>query len=247
MQDLLKNKVAVVTGASRGIGAAIAVKMAQYGADVVLLARNAEKLEQTAQKIRKLGRKALPIACDIKDIHMIPQVMARIQQTFPDQHIWVNNAGISQNISLEALDESHWDALMDINLKATFFWSQAAFNLMKKDGGRIIHIASIGGQKGARSNGLHYVASKGGLIALSKGLALNGAPYGILSNVVCPGLIDTDMAVQLDFDRAYIQQVPLNRLGTPDDIAGACVYLASPLANYVTGATIDVNGGLYLR
>lgn len=177
MQDLLKNQVAVVTGASRGIGEAIALNMAKYGADVVLLARNAEKLEQTAQKIRSLGRIALPITCDIKDIHVIPQVMAQIQQTFPALHIWVNNAGISQNISLEALDESHWDTLMDINLKAAFFWSQAVFELMKKDGGKIIHIASIGGQKGARNNGLHYVASKGGLIALSKGLALNGAPY----------------------------------------------------------------------
>lgn len=245
---LLSGKTAVVTGASYGIGRATALAFAQHGADVALLARSAEKLSETAELVRQRGRRALPIPCDVTDLSSIPAVMEQLLSQFPKVDIWVNNAGISQNIPLEQLEEADWDALMAVNLKAVFFWSKAIYSVMKaQGGGRLIHIASIGGQKGARNNGLHYVASKGGVIALSKGFALNGAPYQILSNVVCPGLIDTDMASQLGFDSAYIQQVPLQRLGSAEDVAGACVYLGSSLSNYVTGATLDVNGGLYLR
>ncbi|MBQ6733864.1 MAG: SDR family oxidoreductase, partial [Lachnospiraceae bacterium] len=225
-----------------------ALLCAEHGADLVLMARNTSLLEQAAQEIRAIGGKALPVSCDLTDYTMIPGVIERIVSEFGRIDVWVNNAGISLNVAPEDLTEEMWNTLMDVNLKSVFLWSQAAYRqMMKQKSGRLIHISSIGGQKGARNNGVHYVASKGGIIAMSKGLALTGAPYGITSNTICPGLVDTDMAVELGFDEAYISQVPLKRLATGRDIGGAVVYLSSALSDYVTGATLDVNGGLYLR
>lgn len=246
--DLLKGKVAVVTGASRGIGADIVLSLAASGADVALIARNKTLLEDVAAKVRELGQKAFVLACDLTDFENISTFFSQITAEYPKIDIWVNNAGISENLQPEDIDEERWDNLLDTNLKSVFLWTRQAYMHMQKNGGgRLIHISSIGGQKGAKANGVHYVSSKGGIISMSKGLALTGAPYGILSNTICPGLIATDMAVQLGFSEEYIKTVPLGRLGSGEDIAGAVVYLASPLADYVTGATIDVNGGLYLR
>ncbi len=247
MADLLKGKVAIITGAAQGIGKSIARRMGQEGANVIILDMKEEKAKQVAEEIRQYGVKSEGVYFNATDISAIKPLFQSIKEKYGSIDILVNNAGISQNTSILDLTEEQWDLVLDINLKSVFFCSQAAFAIMQEqNGGCIINMSSLAGQRGGRTTGASYTASKSGVLGLTKTFALNGGPFNIRTNAICPGLIDTQMAVDLGFKNNF-SEVALNRLGSPDEIAGVAVFLASDLASYVSGHTVDVNGAQYLR
>lgn len=247
MADLLKGKVAIITGAAQGIGESIARRMGQEGANVIILDMKVEKAKQVAEEITQYGVKSEGLYFNATDISGIKPLFNSIKEKYGSIDILVNNAGISQNATILELTEEQWDLVLDINLKSVFFCSQAAFAIMKdQNSGCIINMSSLAGQRGGRTTGASYTASKSGVLGLTKTFALNGGPFNIRTNAICPGLIDTQMAVDLGFKNNF-SEVALNRLGSPDEIAGVAVFLASDLASYVSGHTVDVNGAQYLR
>lgn len=247
MADLLRGKVAVITGAAQGIGEAIARKMGKEGADVIILDMKEEKAKEVAEEISRDGVKSEGLYFNATDIPAIKPLFNEIKKEYGSIDILVNNAGISQNASILDLTEEQWDLVVDINLKSVFFCSQAVFAIMKEQkSGCIINMSSMAGQRGGRTTGASYTASKAGVLGLTKTFALNGGQFNIRANAICPGLIDTQMAVDLGFKNNF-SEVALNRLGSPDEIAGVAVFLASDLSSYVSGHTVDVNGAQYLR
>lgn len=185
---------------------------------------------------------------DVADIPDIRRQCAAVVERFGRIDIWVNNAGISQNLPIEEVEGDDWDRVIGVDLKGTFFCSQAAFRVMKRQGGgKIINIASLAGERGGRFAGAHYAAAKAGVIALTKSFALSGGEFHINVNAIAPGLVRTQMAADLGFLQGDHADIPLGRLATPRDVGGAALYLASSLSDYVTGFTIDVNGGMFMR
>lgn len=248
MKELLEGKLAVVTGASRGIGEGIALTFAAHGAVVVAADIDEDGAAVVAGKIRDAGGAAESVRMDVADIADIRRACDAIAERHGRIDVWVNNAGISQNLPIEDLEGEDWDRIMNVDLRGTFFCSQAAFRVMKRQGGgRIINIASLAGERGGRFAGAHYSAAKAGVIVLTKCLALSGGEFHINVNAIAPGLIQTPMAEELGFLRGDHADIPLGRLGTPRDIGDAALFLASSLSEYVTGATIDVNGGMFMR
>jgi NAD(P)-dependent dehydrogenase (short-subunit alcohol dehydrogenase family) len=249
--ELLEGKVALVTGASKDMGAAIARLLAQHGADVALTARSESMLEEVAADIRRGGRRAVPIAADLTDFGGLPEIVTSTVSQLGSLDILVNNAGggdwSSYGWALR-LNEQQWDTMFDLNLKAPMFLSQAAAAVMKeRGGGRIINISSGAGSH-ASPRMSSYGAAKAGLENLSQTLAAEWAQFGIRVNVVIPGLIDTANARQSTFatperEEHFRSMMPLGRIGLPADIAGAVLYFASPAAEWVTGTTLLVNGG----
>ena len=248
----MADRVAVVTGSGRGIGAAIARRLAEYGAKVVLTDINAEGIEELEKDLVVKGYEAKSIVFNVADFDNIPKQVERIHALFGSIDIWVNNAGITESAAIESITEQQWDRMQDINLKSVFFCSQAVFKIMKEQRyGRLVHISSMAGERGGRGSSASYSASKAGVINLAKCFALNGGQYNITSNAVCPGRTLTEMAKGLSWltdpkDDPKLT-IPLCRFGTPEDIADAVLFLASDLSSYVTGAVLDVNGGLYMR
>lgn len=252
MKDLLADRVAVVTGSGRGIGAAIARRLAEYGAKVVLTDINAQGIEELEKDLVAKGYEAKSIVFNVADFDNIPKQVERIHALFGSIDIWVNNAGITESAAIESITEQQWDRMQDIDLKSVFFCSQAVFKIMKEQRyGRLVHISSMAGERGGRGSSASYSAAKAGVINLAKSFALNGGQYNITSNAVCPGRTLTEMAKGLSWltdpkDDPKLT-IPLCRFGTPEDIADAVLFLASDLSSYVTGAVLDVNGGLYMR
>jgi NAD(P)-dependent dehydrogenase (short-subunit alcohol dehydrogenase family) len=248
MKGLLEKKVAVVTGGCRGIGEGIALKFAENGAAVVVADIDLSRSSTVVEKIRGYGVEAESVQLDIANIAEIRSQCAAIVKRFGRIDIWVNNAGITQNLPIEDLEGDDWDRIMSIDLRGTFFCSQAAFRVMKDQrGGKIINIASLAGERGGRYAGAHYSAAKAGVIVLTKCFALSGGEFNINVNAIAPGLIQTQMAEDLGFLRGEHKDIPLQRLGTTGDVGDAALYLASGLSDYVTGMTIDVNGGMFMR
>jgi 3-oxoacyl-[acyl-carrier protein] reductase len=248
MNSLLEKKVAVVTGGCRGIGEAIAMKLAENGATVVIADIDMSRAPTVIGEIRGYGVEGAGVRMDVADIQDVRAQSGSIRQRFGRIDIWVNNAGISQNIPIEALEGDDWDRIMNIDLRGTFFCSQAAFRIMKdQGGGKIINIASIAGERGGRYAGAHYSAAKAGVIVLTKCFALCGGEYNINVNAIAPGLIKTHMAEELGTLHGGTTEIPLQRFGEPTDVANAVLFLASHLSDYVTGMTIDVNGGMLMR
>jgi 3-oxoacyl-[acyl-carrier protein] reductase len=248
MKGLLEKKVAVVTGGCRGIGEGIALRFAENGASVVIADIDVSTAPTLLEKMRGFGVEAESARLDVADIADIRSRCAAIVRRFGRIDIWVNNAGISQNLPIDELEGEDWDRIMNVDLRGTFFCSQAAFRVMKSQhGGKIINIASIAGERGGRFAGAHYSAAKAGVIVLTKCFALSGGEHHIAVNAIAPGLIETPMAAELGFLRVDLADIPLRRLGTPGDVADAALFLASGLSDYVTGMTIDVNGGMLMR
>lgn len=247
----LSGKSAVVTGARRGIGKGIATALALAGADVLIADIDLAECEATAQEIQtKTGRKIIACKCDVSQKTEVEAVIAQAIAEFGKLDILVNNAGIYEPKPVLDLTEADWDRTININLKGEFLCAQAAAREMAKNKwGRIINIASIAaGQVGVGFlASAHYCASKGGITAMTEALALELAPLGIRVNAVGPGVIDTPMTKGITIDekakQGLLMRVPVGRLGTPEDIAGLVVYLASEEADYVTGATFFVDGG----
>jgi len=246
----LDGRVALVTGASRGIGAAIALELALAGADLVLVGRSAEPLARVADEIRQSGRAALPVVADIADAAQVRRSVDDAVARFERVDVLVNNAGLGSRGPYDTVSADEWSAVLDVNLSAAFNYVQAVTPGMRlRRWGRIINIASISGQTGGVSGSVAYSSSKAGLIGFTKTLARDLGPFGVTANAIAPGQIETDMSRVLTADeREFItNSIPLGRLGEPEDIAYAVRFLASEEAGYITGATLDVNGGILRR
>jgi len=242
----LTGRVAVVTGAARGIGKAAAEVLHKAGAAVAIA-----DLDQpgAADVARSLGERALGLYVDVSNAEAVQAMVDQVVKVFGGVDILVNSAGICKRGRILEIPEEEWDQLLAINLKGTFLCCRAALpSMIERGWGRIVNIASISGKIGGLMVGVHYAASKGGVLALTKGLAREAAPQGITVNAVCPALVDTDMSslfTDEELER-YIATVPLRRLGKPEDVAQAVLYLCSEEASYITGEVLDINGGLLM-
>jgi len=243
----LEGRVALVTGASRGIGRAIAQGLATRGATVVAAARG-EHAAGTAADIQAGGGRAQAASLDVTDRDAVDAVIARMVEEFGRIDILVNNAGIARDQLLLRMKRDDWDAVLATNLTAAYSCIQAALKpMLRQRSGRIVNVSSVVGQAG-NAGQANYAASKAGLIGLTKAVALEVASRNITVNAVAPGLIDTDMtrAVSASAQESWQGRIPLGRLGTPEDVAAAVVFLASDEAAYITGHVLAVNGGMYV-
>jgi 3-oxoacyl-[acyl-carrier protein] reductase len=244
----LEGRVALVTGASQGIGKAIALELAKAGATVALAARNEAKLAEVKAEIEAVGGKAESFALDVSNEDVIKAGAKDIVAKLGAVHVLVNNAGVTRDTLMLRMKTTDWDDVLDTNLKGAFLLTQALLQpMMKARWGRVINISSVNGELGAPGQA-NYSASKAGLIGLTKSMAREFASRGITVNAVAPGFIETDMTHVLTEDQknAMLGAVPLGRAGTVADIAAAVRFLASEEAGYITGHTLDVNGGLYM-
>jgi 3-oxoacyl-[acyl-carrier protein] reductase len=246
---MLTNQVALVTGASRGIGRAIALKLAEAGAHVVVNYAGSEAAAaETAAKIREMGREALVIRANIASTDEVNEMFKQALDHFGRLDILVNNAGITRDNLLMRMKEEEWDEVINTNLKGVFTCIKAATRpMMKQRSGRIINIASVVGFLG-NAGQANYVAAKAGVIGLTKTSARELASRGITVNAVAPGFIDTDMTAKLpeDLREAMLRQIPLGRLGQSEEVAAAVLFLASDAASYMTGQTLHIDGGMFM-
>jgi 3-oxoacyl-[acyl-carrier protein] reductase len=244
----LTNQIAVVTGAGRGIGRAIALKFANEGADVVVISRTQENSEKVAAEIRALGRKAWAHAVDVADAAAVNAAAEKILAEADKVDILVNNAGVTRDGLLMRMSDADWDTVLNTNLKGAFLVTKAFSRAMiKARTGRIINISSVIGLIG-NAGQCNYAASKAGLIGFTQSAAKELAGRGITVNAIAPGFIETDMTAELkeEMKAALLKQIPLGCLGQAEDIAGAALYLASPAARYVTGQVLTVDGGMVM-
>lgn len=244
----LENKVAIVTGASRGIGKAIAEEFAKAGATVVCVSRSQIDIDNVANNINNKGDKAIAIACDITNTEQYQELAKSVMDKFGSIDILVNNAGVTKDGLIMRMSENDWDIVVNTNLKGAFNGTKAVTrHMMKQRSGRIINISSVVGLIG-NAGQANYAASKAGLIGLTKATAKELASRGITANCIAPGYIETDMTKQLS-DKvrdALIQQIPLGRIGQAKDIASIVCFLASDNAGYITGQTFTVDGGMVM-
>lgn len=245
----LSNQVALVTGASRGIGKAIALGLGAAGATVVGTATTDAGATAISEYLSAAGIKGRGAALDVKDGARVDSLIAEIEQTFGGVSVLVNNAGITQDNLAMRMKESEWDDVIDTDLKSVFRLSKAVLRgMMKARAGRIISITSVVGSSG-NAGQINYAAAKAGIGGLTRSLAREIGSRGITVNCVAPGFIDTDMTRVLpEAQREALKgQIPLGRLGTAEEIAAAVVFLASPKAGYITGTTLHVNGGMFMN
>ena len=241
-------RIALITGASQGIGRACALELARSGASVALAARNLDKLAQVAAEISSAGGTARAFALDVANEDSIKECAKAVLAHFGGVHILVNNAGITRDILAMRMKRKDWDDVLTTNLTGAFLLTQALMSQMVKNRwGRIINITSVVGETGQAGQS-NYAAAKAGLIGLTKSLARELASRSITVNAVAPGYIETAMTAVLTDDQknAMTQHIPLGRVGTDVDIAHAVTFLASEEASYITGHTLDVNGGMFM-
>lgn len=244
----LEGKVAVVTGASRGLGRAIAEGFARAGADLVVN-YNSTPCQDLVDYVVSLGRKAIAVQADVSKVADCERLIDEAVKNFGRLDILVNNAGITRDTLLMRMDEEAWDSVINTNLKSAYATCRAACKpMMKARGGSIINISSVSGIMG-QAGQANYSASKSGLIGLTKTIARELASRGIRANCIAPGFIDSDMTSVLDekLKEQVLNEIPLKAFGKPEDIANAALYLASDMARYVTGTTLAVDGGLTMR
>jgi len=256
----LNQQVAIVTGAGRGIGRAIAFELARMGADIVVAELDRAGAERTASDVRGLNRRATVVPTDVTSQKDLRAMAEQTRAEFGRIDILVNNAGIYRAAASVDVTEEHWDAIMNINAKAVFFASQAVLpTMIAQKRGVIVSLASMAGKIGSRTN-LPYNASKAAVISITKSLALAHAADGIRVNCVCPGFVETDMWAAVareqgallgqspeEFTRQRVRQVPLGRMECPEDVANLIGFLVSTRADYITGQAISVDGGLIMH
>jgi 3-oxoacyl-[acyl-carrier protein] reductase len=245
---MLENKIALVTGATRGIGQAIALQLGQHGATVVGTATTQNGAESIDRYLKEAGIKGVGIALNVNDAAQVNEAIKKIQETVGEIAILVNNAGITRDNLLVRMKDDEWDEILETNLKSIFRLSRAVLRaMMKARSGRIINISSVVGTIGNVGQ-TNYAAAKAGIFGFSKSLAREVGSRNITVNCIAPGFIDTDMtrALTEEQQQNLIQHVPLGRLGSPEEIAAAVVFFASPAAGYITGTTLHVNGGMYM-
>jgi len=246
----LTGQVAIVTGASRGLGRAMAVALGANGAKVACVARNTEKLAETVAAIQATGGEATSYACDVNDRESVNQVVDTVVETWEKLDILVNNAGITRDTLMAQMSDAQWDEVITTNLTGPFLFMRAAYMpMMRKRYGRIINISSVSGLVGnpGQSN---YSASKAGLIGVTRTLSRELAKRKITVNAIAPGFIESDMTQDLvdKFGQTVIDEakkrIPCQRLGVPEEVAAAVLFLASPAASYITGQILAVDGGM---
>jgi 3-oxoacyl-[acyl-carrier protein] reductase len=244
----LNGKIALVTGAAQGIGREIALALAADGADVAICDVNLEAAQKTAADLEAAGRKSLAMKANVAASPEVTAMIDQVVEKFGRIDILVNNAGITRDGLILRMKDEDWDLVLSINLKGAFLCSKAALKYMSKQrGGTIINIASIVGAMG-NAGQANYVASKAGLIGLTKTIAREYANRGVTANAVAPGFIETAMTQALaeNVRQELAKQIPMGKLGTPADVANAVRFLASPWASYISGQVIHVNGGMYM-
>ena len=241
----LNDKVVIITGASQGIGRTMATVFAESGANVICVARSEDKIKELSSEIENKGGRAIPIACDIGDGVAFSNTIKSVVDQFGKLDILINNAGITRDALLMRMNESQWDEVIQTNLKGAFFGMKAAIRpMMKNKFGRIINITSIVGLTGNPGQA-NYAASKAGLIGMTQSIAKEVGSRGITVNCIAPGWIDTEMTEELpeNSKRDLLDRIPTGKIGKPENIAHAAVFLASDEASYITGQTITVDGG----
>ncbi|HNX38011.1 MAG TPA: 3-oxoacyl-[acyl-carrier-protein] reductase [Candidatus Cloacimonadota bacterium] len=239
----------LITGSARGIGYALAERFAKSGATVLIMDLNPEAVEGTVQKLRAAGHKAFGYTGSVTDSAAMEEMFARIVSEHGKLDCLINNAGITKDNLVLRMKEEEWQAVLDINLKGSFICTQKAFkHMMKQRHGSIINIASVIGIMG-NAGQANYAASKGGIIAFTKSCAKEFASRNVRVNAVAPGFIETEMTAVLppEVKAEYAKVIPLNKMGSPDDVARLCVFLASEDSSYITGQTIAVDGGLTMH
>jgi 3-oxoacyl-[acyl-carrier protein] reductase len=242
----LANQTAVVTGAGRGIGRAIALKFAAEGADIICVSRSAENSEKVVGEVRALGRKAWAHAVDVSDAAAVDAVGEKILTDIQRVDILVNNAGVTRDGLLMRMSEADWDTVLDTNLKGAFLFTKALVRaFVKQRSGRIINVASVIGLVGNPGQA-NYAASKAGLFGFTKSVARELASRSITVNALAPGFIETDMTAALseELHAHVLKTIPMNRFGQAEDVADAALFLASPAARYITGHILSVDGGM---
>lgn len=244
----LDNEIALVTGASRGIGAAIADALAKAGATVVGTATSQSGAEAISNRLAAAGCKGRGMVLDVTDTTSVESIMQAINDEFGAPSILVNNAGITRDNLLMRMKDDEWQSIIDTNLTSIFRLSKAVLRgMMKARKGRIINISSVVGAMG-NAGQTNYAAAKAGIFGFTRSMAREVGSRGITVNSVAPGFIDTDMTRELSEEqrKSLIENIPLNKLGRPEDIANTVVFLASDSGDYITGETIHVNGGMYM-
>lgn len=246
----LQDRVALVTGAASGIGQAVALGLAGHGVAIAAIDINLSGAEQTASDISAAGGRALANHCDIVQKDQVERAVRQTVTEFGRLDIIVNCAGISPRAELEKIEREDWERVLAVNLTAPFLIIQASWSFLKAAGrnGRIINIGSLAGQIGGMAVGLHYTSSKGGLMSMTKQLARLLAPSGGTANNISPGTTDTPLIQDWpqETKQALLEKIPMGRLGTPQDVAEVACFLASDAAQFITGATINVNGGMFI-
>jgi NAD(P)-dependent dehydrogenase (short-subunit alcohol dehydrogenase family) len=247
----LGGKTALVTGGSRGLGQYMAEALSDAGANVVLCSRNLETLEEVKAGIEERGGKALALACDVTDPENVDNVVAETEEAFGAIDVLINNSGMAWGAPAEEMPVEKFDLVVQVNVRGTFLMAQAVGRRMieRGEGGKIVNVASIAGLIGGRPDYMQtigYNSSKGAVISMTQNLATSWAQYDINVNAIAPGWFPTDMSGSLieEFEDKMLEDIPLHRFGQPEDIKGVVVFLASPAANYVTGQTVIVDGGL---
>lgn len=246
---LFNGEVAIITGAAQGIGQAIAEEFCAEGARSVVIDINDEKGRAVVERIRQAGGEATYVRCDITRVAEIEIAVETALKKYGRIDALVNNAGILHSTAVEDVTEEEWDRIMAVNLKGAFFMSQKVIKVFKQQGGgRIVNMTSLAGRMGGIANGLGYSASKAALIGLTYGLARRLAGFNINVNAIAPGTTETDILKAFTPERIeqLRESVPLKRLGAPKDIANAVVFLCSAKASFITGAVLDVNGGMFM-
>ena len=243
----LQDKVAIVTGGNQGIGRATALRLAEAGALVVVASRNQDRNREVAAEIEHLFQKeALPLAVDVSDRQAVETLVEAVVNKFGHVDILVNNAGICRlSQPFEELEDAAWDSVLDVNVKGVLHCVRAVIPFFKtQKAGKIVNVASLAGEVGGIATAADYVASKAAVIGLTKSLARYLGPYQVNVNAVAPGFIRTSMTAAMQID---VGGIPLRSIGEPEDVAEAICFLASPRSRYITGTTLDVNGGLYMK
>jgi 3-oxoacyl-[acyl-carrier protein] reductase len=246
--SVLNNQIAVVTGAGRGIGRAIALKFAAAGADVVCVSRTQQNSDKTAEAVRGLGRKAWAHAVDVSNAEAVEAAGQKILSETQRVEILVNNAGVTRDGLIMRMSEADWDTVVDTNLKGAFLFTKAfARTFAKQRAGRILNVASVIGLIG-NAGQCNYAASKAGLFGFTKSVARELASRGVTVNALAPGFIETDMTagLQAELKDEVLKRIPLQFFGRPEDIAEAALFLASPAARYITGQVLTVDGGMVM-
>lgn len=243
----LTGKVALVTGASRGLGRAMALALAQAGADIALNARSAESLKETSKEVERLGRRAVLVPGDVSQEQQVADFVKQAHQHFGRIDILVNNAGVWEGTYFLRISKADWDKVMEVNLTGAFLVAKAVARIMlKQHSGKIINISSVLGLKGSLQ-AVAYCVAKGGGIQMTRVMAMELGPAGIQVNCLAPGLIATDMTREYVEDRKameeYLARIPLRRYGRPEELAGAAVFLASKASDLMTGAVLVIDGG----
>lgn len=244
---MFKNKTAIITGASRGIGYETAMKLAENGIEFLVITGTNSKVEKSAKEIsNKTNCKVLPFICDVSKVDEIEKLFSFSRKKMSNIDILINSVGICPSYNIEEENADEWDNVMNVNLRGTYLCIREVLpDMIKRNYGKILSISSLAAKIGGISSSVGYAASKGGLISMTRTIAKRVAQYNINVNSICPGVIDTDMTKDVDYT-STLKIMPSKRLGTVDDVSDLILFLVSDKSSYIHGSSIDINGGLFM-